>query len=326
MNPRLPSLGLITALWSAASCSVNGHGEAPRQDELAGGGVYVAYNLGCEEGCKRVRRGDRIVAVDGVRVASREEFESRLSSGGNTLDVVPRRGGDPNRVRVQGKPRDLPAGLDDPPPILTVGAEALGQTPAWARKLMFSHAMPPFAAVHMEGGFIDGAQLYGQRSIVFVWPYPESFAHDARAPRPDFVAAYQAFQSAAANLEREGTRLVFVMDAGGSDSGVRQTLDQIGLRDPEDQPLPPLEIYRTVVPELMGFPRNADRAQLATGASPARRVGVQRSASNLFQYVREFPVLIVLDDGGIVRWHSEGFRVKGPAPTVEAAVAFSRSI
>jgi hypothetical protein len=47
----------------------------PRAPEgLADGGVYVAYNRGCELGCDRLRRGDRILAVDGLAVASGAEF------------------------------------------------------------------------------------------------------------------------------------------------------------------------------------------------------------------------------------------------------------
>jgi len=53
------------------------------------------------------RRGDRIVGVDGVRVATQEEFYERLwrRKAGDTIKVAVRRGGDERVIPVRSMDR-----------------------------------------------------------------------------------------------------------------------------------------------------------------------------------------------------------------------------
>ena len=99
----------------------------PSSTELAGGGVWVAYNLGCTAGCDKIRRGDRILAIDGVAVTNGAEFDAANLARGTAVDVRVAKYDGSGKVDVQvvASPHtDMPP-LKAVPPLLTVGAAAL---------------------------------------------------------------------------------------------------------------------------------------------------------------------------------------------------------
>jgi hypothetical protein len=55
----------------------------------------------------------------------------------------------------------------------------------------------------------------------------------------------------------------------------------------------------------------------ATEYNAARELGLE-GASTYIQYLRASPAIVLLDEGGIVRWHSEGIQ---PAPAGDATYA-----
>jgi hypothetical protein len=166
----LLELSLVSIIFG---CHVGSVAPPPKAD-LERGGVYVAYNLGCEDGCKDLARGDVILAVDGQPVETRADLMGAHLTDQHPVVLEVLRPGEssPRHVEIQAKPRqDFPP-LEDVPPFWTVSAEALDRAADWARAPMFSHALPAFSFVHVDGGWINGRSVYGHESIIVVWPCP----------------------------------------------------------------------------------------------------------------------------------------------------------
>ncbi len=60
---------LLSVLLGACGPELDPARPPPAHGDLAPGGVWVAYNLGCEVGCDQIERGNRILAIDGPSVA-----------------------------------------------------------------------------------------------------------------------------------------------------------------------------------------------------------------------------------------------------------------
>jgi hypothetical protein len=82
MTRKLVALAM---LLGACGANPNPPVPPPSSAELAGGGVWVAYNLGCDTGCDKIRRGDRIVAVDGRPVTNGAEFDAANLTRGHPV-------------------------------------------------------------------------------------------------------------------------------------------------------------------------------------------------------------------------------------------------
>ena len=316
------SLGFMLAAVSA--CHV-GRVAVPPSSELEHGGVFVAYNLGCERGCRDVARGDVILAVDGQVVETRDDLlASGLTDDRDVrLDVLRHGESTPRQVTIRARPgHDLPP-LENTPPFWTVSASALDRAPDWARAMMFSHALPALELIDVDGGWINGRDLYGRKTIIVVWPDLPMFRRQYRNFRDQMSTFYRVLQKAQPDLAANGVGIVFAVCGGSNDTTVRQELQAMGEHDAAGNPYPPLPTYRC--PGLQASwwaPTAGGGLQADAASSPARHLGLENSAQDFFEYVRGFPVVVVVDEGGIVRWHTNGY-IEGPQNTILGAVTFA---
>ena len=89
MKRFLVNLGLLSTL-ALGGCTKTGGGNTkpPTSRDLKGGGVYVVYNHGCDQGCDQIKKGDLIQSVDGVAVTTAAEIDKANITDGNTHKLV----------------------------------------------------------------------------------------------------------------------------------------------------------------------------------------------------------------------------------------------
>jgi hypothetical protein len=313
----------VLALLAGVGCRVD-RVAPPESSDLEGGGVYVAYNLGCVEGCRDVARGDRIVAVDGRSVDTRRQLLETPLTEDRPVEVDIVRPGETTRrtVTIRARPGQKFEPLQDTPPFWTVSAAALDRAPQWARSPMFSHALPAFGFVHVNGGWVTGRDLYGRRTMIVVWPDLPMFEKQYWNFRDAMATFYGVLQRAQHDLQMHGVHIVLAICGGANDTTVRRELETMGQVDEAGEPLPPLPVYRCPSMQSGGWAPTAGSQVQAFGNSPARHLGLEHSGQSFFHYVRGFPALVVVDEGGIVRWHSSGYH-DGPQNTILGAVLFA---
>lgn len=313
---------LWLSLCSMWGCRVESAALPPSTD-LQRGGLYVAYNPGCENGCSDLARGDVIRSVDGRPVETRADLMSALLIARPPVVLEILRPGEtsPHMVEIEAKPNEDYPPLEHLPPFWTVGAEALDRADEWARSPMFSHALPGFFLVHVDGDWINGRSLYGRKSIIVVWPDLPLHKRQYREFRDEMSVFYRVLQKAQSDLATAHVEIVFVVCGGSNDTTVHAELLEMGEVDDAGNPMPPLPLYRCPGDGGPWSPRVGPGLR-AFDAPPSGRVGLENSARSFFDYVRRFPVVVVVDEGGIVRWHSGGYH-EGPHDTILGAVMFA---
>ena len=329
---RLTVLIAALCMWGCSSAK-NPPVAPPSSAELAGGGVWVAYNLGCKVGCDQISRGDRIVAVDGRAVNSGPELDAADLTRGTpvSLQVARHGGGAPVAVQLVATPRtDMPP-LPSAPPFWTVGAQALDRAPAWARLRLFGHAIPALRLYRGEEprGFINGRELNGRGAVIMVWELPWLLAETrafwkelpgfyARLQRHDLalqaagVDAYFVFPSVEESRFRRPEADPQVVNAGVGTNTLRFAINK-ETRDHIRSEIPP------------GTTRLIPLFLLESAADDPNNLGLEHPASDIREWLFDriyAPVILVIDHRGIVRWHSRDFPI-GPEETVEAAVQFA---
>jgi hypothetical protein len=285
------------AIWAAMAaslvlgCDTSKDGfNIPGKKDLSPGGVYVAYNLGCELGCDQVQKGDLIQKVDGAAVDSADDLKNLTDGNEHQLDLLATATKSPKTVKVKATPKENMPPLKDVPPFWLVGAEKLNTAPDWARRRMFGHASPMVMLVSADGGILDGRQLYGKKRFMVYWDWGDRVEQAAAV---DFM---QVLQKARADLEAKNIEIMWVhvrfptgRQAAMNDSDLRawvaKNSTEIG-----GQKAPPLPIYR--------FPNE-------TEFNEARQLGME-NAFTVFENLGQSPTILLLDERGIVRWHSEG--------------------
>ena len=274
-----------------------------RQGPHAQGSVLVAYDLGCERGCDRIERGDRLVAIDRRRVRTPQAVDAASLTDGkpHRLEVWKR---DANRreiVTIVARPHQL-APLRDVGPFWTVSAAALDAAPDWARRRMFAHASPRVQLITIDGDVIDGRQLYGRRRLLVYWDWGD------RVEEAHAVVFMQVLQKAQADLAAKAIDILFVhasfpgtrkqpMNAGE----LRRWSKRWGLTV-EGRPLPAIPLHR--------FPDETER-------DAARELGMEHDFT-VRENLGQSPALVLIDERGIVRWHSEGIQEPPPDAAVRA--------
>lgn len=303
MKRILFSMGLLSTLALGACDSTNTSKgfNIPGVDDLKGGGVYVAYNHGCDKGCDQIEKGDLIKKVDGKEVATGDDFDKADVTNGepHSLEVIGK-DGTPKTVEIVAKPKtDMPP-LENVPPFWTSGAARLNQAPEWARRRMFGHASPSVMLVNVEGGILDGRQLFGKKRFVVYWDRGD------REEQAAAVSFLQVLQKAQADLNGKDVEVMFVQvqfptgrQVAMNDSDLREFQKKWSVES-GGQRLPPLDMYR--------FPNKTEFNQ-------ARELGME-NAYTVFENLGEAPVIMLLDERGIVRWHSEGLQEPGAGAEV----------
>ncbi|MEM7159903.1 MAG: hypothetical protein AAF799_44090 [Myxococcota bacterium] len=316
MKRFLFSMGLLSTL-ALGACEPNGNSgfNIPTVKELEPGGVYVSYVHGCDKGCDQVEKGDLIKKIDGKDVATGEDFDKVDIMDGkpHSLDIVSKDGAS-KKVELVAQPKtDMPP-LENVPPMWTSGAARLNQTPEWARRRMFGHASPSVMLVSVDGGILDGRQLYGKKRLVVYWDRGD------REEQAAAVSFLQVLQKAQADLAAKGVEVMYVQvrfptgrQVEMNDSDLRAFQEKWSVKS-GGKSMPKLPMYR--------FPNK-------TEFNPARELGME-NAYTVFENLGEAPAILLLDERGIVRWHSEGLQQPGsggvsdPAQyTIIEAVKFS---
>jgi hypothetical protein len=284
-------------------------------------GVYITYVQPQDcSGCDKLNRGDLIQSVDGTAVTTTEELLATNITDGKPhkitfLDQSSKYAS--TEVEITATPNNSMAPVKDAPPFWTVGAQELDKAPDWARRRLFGHASPQLLLVNSDGGFVNGRDLYG-RKILMVF-----FDWAAASDRQNGALAMQVLQKAQADLKAKGVEIVFAQIkhpqerdiAPMNDTDLRAFFQENQVGEREGGPLPPPPLYR--------MPNK-------TEDNPTRVLGLE-GAFTYLEAVGEAPNIFILDEHGIIRWHSAGAipDPSGEIPvdmvhTMNAAVLFAR--
>lgn len=297
----------LVLLLAASGCGTNLNPPVPPPDSAdLEGGVWVAYNYGCD-GCEAIRRGDRILAIDGAPVSSGVEVDAIDLADGRTHTITGVRhgGGEPFAASIVAAPNPNYPPLEGVQPLRVVGAEALDRAPEWARGPMFGHAIPALRLYREEAprGYVNGRQLLGRALVLVIWVYTGTYTEKQyyRELAPRLYARYQAQVSA---LKAAEVDPIFVVPHNTSP----HTRSEL----------------RALAPVSDGY---IPVYNLASDPDGAHTVGLQGSASDLLEGLFNAggitdPVIVIFDARGIVRWHSREFPL-GPEASLDAAIEFA---
>jgi hypothetical protein len=323
MKSLIPAVSLISllALASVSACDskteTNAPGAEVSSEQLKAGGVYIAYMNGCEKGCDQLAKGDLILEVDGKPVTSAKDMRtSRLATGAPIkLKVLKSGGGEPKEIEIVAQPKELPP-LKDVPPFWSVGAADLDKAPQWARRNLFGHASPMTMLVSAEGGITDGRQLHGKKRLILFWDWA---TRDEQAQAANMM---QLLQLAQDDLKAAGVEVMFTQIKFPTNADRQLPMNDTALRDFQTK----YGVAGKATLPMYRFPN-------ATEYNASRELGLEGSTTYI-QYLRQPPAIILLDEGGIVRWHSEGiqtatdpdYRDKDDQFTIMQAISFARKM
>ncbi len=290
----------FASLFAIGSCGGGKNPfKIPKAKDLEPGGVFISYNLGCEKGCEQIGKGDLLQKIDGKTVKTGADFDAANITDGkpHKLDLVTWESKAPKSVEITATPKSNMPPLENVPPFWTVGAEELNAAPDWARRRMFGHASPMTQVVSVNGGILDGRQLYGKKRLMVYWDWGD------RQEEGYAVAFMQVLQKAQVDLQAKGVEVMFihVMFPTGrkqpmNDTDLRAWADKWAVKD-GGQKLPMIPFYRR--PNKVEF-------------NAAREVGME-NAYTVMENLGQSPAILLMDERGIVRWHSEGLVDPVPA-------------
>ncbi|MCA9694387.1 MAG: PDZ domain-containing protein [Myxococcales bacterium] len=300
----LAAATLLIAGGGALGCDGGGGSVAVPSANLAKGGVYVAYNhkfKECSAGCDQLQKGDLILEANGSPVSTRADLRASVLLTGQPVKLKVFRPSNQQTLDVtftSTPSAGLPP-IPDAPPLFLVGAANLDKAPDWARRNLFGHASPSIMLSNANGGILDGRQLFGSKHMLVFWDW------GTREEQAQAVEILKVLQLAQGDLKAANVNLLFThitfpsnnRQAAMNDGQLRDFQAQNG-----DASKPPLPLFR--------FPN-------ATEYNAAREIGLE-GATPYIQYLRSPPAIVLLDEGGIVRWHSEGIQplpAGSPIPT-----------
>lgn len=280
--------------------------------EFAVDGVYVCYvraDIDCPS-CAEFNRGDIIQAVDGIAVVHPDQFEASLADGrSHTVTSWARETRTERTTQLQLSSSESP--------FRTASTHDLDQTPRWARRSLFTHASPRLQLIDLDGRSLSGEDLLGTRHLLVMFDWATA-ADEATA-----TVMLRVMQKAAIDLEAIGVDLLLAHVPPPSSTGhppmsaadLHRFFIDAQLPESEGGPLPP--------PRLLRLPNPVE-------AHPTRALGLEGE----FTYrdaLRAPPNIVVLDERGIIRWHSAGLESDptGALPpaqyTIISAVTFALS-
>ncbi len=308
-------LVLVSILLGLGACAgqLNRSVPTPKPGELATRpGVWVAYNLGCEQGCDQIRRGDIITAIDGEPVTSGAQIDAADLARGTPvrLELQSRKHGKLD-ITLRATPNQFMRPIPHAPPLWTVGTEALDRAPAWARLKAFGHATPALRFYRLDDprGFRNGRDIYGRHTLIVLWT-PDNYRIEDRlrnnALLPQIYARLQAHE---AELRAAGVDVMFMINRRANPRVRRYIRSQIGI-----------DAYGWAPNMIPIFANESDTGNPNT-------LGLQHQAADinelLFRDGRFGPILLIIDARGIVRWHSRGWHKEDPFASIESVVDFA---
>lgn len=276
-------VGLLRTLWLVAIVLVGSSCSdivCPPRRELSPGGLYVAHvdPHGCD-GCEQLERGDLIQSVDGEPAEG--ELAGLTDGSSHELGVWKHRSDTHATVTIT---------RTAPTEVRTIDAGLLRQSPKWARRRMFGRAIPELLLIGEGGRPLTGLDLLGQKHVVVLFDWA------AASDRQNAALCMQVLQKAQADLLAAGIRIVFAQVQHPTD---RKSVpmneaelqaffvaNQIG--PAEGGPLPPPPLYR--------MPNRTERGTKPAGIEPI----------DYAEYLGEAPNILLIDERGIIRWHSAG--------------------
>jgi hypothetical protein len=254
--------------------------------------VYVVHvDRNACEGCDQLARGDLIQAVDGKSVSIAADLDSLTDEVPHQLEVWDASAGSAVTVTITAKPnRSMPPLVA--PAFWSVGAAELDRAPSWARRRLFGHASPQLLLVNVDGGFVTGRDLHGKAHLMVMFDWA------AASDRQNGALTLQVLQKAQADLAAKGVDVIFAQVkhpqerdiAPMNDTDLRAFFSENQLDASEGGPLPPPPLYRM-----------ANK----TEDNPTRVLGLEGSFT-YYEAIGEAPNIFILDERGIIRWHSAG--------------------
>jgi hypothetical protein len=189
---------------------------------------------------------------------------------------------------------------------LNGGADAL---PAWARRRMFGHASPMVMLVNVDGGILDGRQLYGKKRLIIYWDW------GTRTEQAEATTFMKVLQKAQGDLKAKGVEVMFIhlqfpsnqRQAAMNDSDLRSWMESGAEKAADGTKLPMLPAYR--------FPNR-------TEFNEARQLGME-NAYTVIENLGSSPTIVMMDERGIVRWHSEQIQVPPSGAEVSDPVQYT---
>lgn len=303
---RASRVATLALALGACGPELNPARPPPSRDDL-GGGVWVAYNLGCKQGCDEIKRGDRILAIDDRPIESGAEVDAiGLTRGApQKLSVAKYRTGELREVTIVAEPNEALPPIQAAPPLFTVGAAALDRAPEWARRKLFGHAIPAIRLRRADEpkGFLNGRELYGRGAVIVIWESPGMIEERKRA-NALIPGVYAHLQQYADELAEVGVDAYFVFDNIKPEPVIREFARSVA--DPGPRGFIPIWA-------LWSSPRDPNT------------LGVEGPAADIRESILDgwaAPAVIVLDRRGIVRFHTVGFPV-GPNDTMAIAIDFA---
>lgn len=291
MNKLALAASLLIAVGLTACDPGKGSGfNIPKNRDLKAGGVYVSYNLGCDQGCDQIKKGDLIQKVDGKAVTKADDVGNLADGAVHKLELLSNGTGEAKSVDLKATPKTNLEPIKDAPPLWLVGAAELNGAPDWARRRMFGHASPSVMLVSSDGGILDGRQLYGKKRMMVYWDWGD---REEEAAAVDFM---QVLQKAQADLAAKNVEIMFVhvrfptgRKAAMNDSDLRAWQKKWTVKEGKTA-LPEVPMYR--------FPNE-------TEFNAARELGMEGSFT-VFENLGQSAAIVILNEDGIVMWHSEG--------------------
>lgn len=285
---------LALAATAPLACDGGGGGTAftipPKA--LDPGGVYVAYSNGCAEGCDQLGRADLIQEIDGKPVATGADFDAANLTDGQPHQLkVLKPSGETIEVTIVAEPNTSLAPIMDAPPLWTTGAAALNKAPKWARRRLFGHASPQIQMVNSDGGFVTGRDFYGKKQFIVYFDW------STRTDQANAATFMKVLQKAQADLNSKGIDVVFAqLQFPGrqrppmNDSDIRGFANDADVSKDGEGTFPQVPLYR--------FPNS-------TEYNAAKALGME-GAYTVREALGQAPAIVLQDERGIVRWHSEG--------------------
>jgi hypothetical protein len=289
---------LSLPLFGVTACDGGGGGFTVPPKVLEPGGAYVTYVQSTDcEGCSALNRGDLIQSIDGKPVKSAGDVKAANIIDGNPHEIAFKRyskdGFVEQKITITAKPNSSLAPLTDAPPFWTVDATLLNKAPeGWARRRLFGHASPQLLLVNIDGGLINGRDLYGKKRMMvfFDWASQDDQRNGA--------IALKVLQLAGEQLKAANVEVMLVQIAHPSerpkppmnDTDLRAFFTSSQVTESEGGPLPPPPMYR--------YPNR-------TEDNPAQTLGLE-GAFNYLENIGEAPNVFILDEYGVIRWHSAG--------------------
>lgn len=298
MKKLLLAALLSLPLLTATACDSTGGGFTVPPKALAPGGAFVTYVQSTDcDGCGVLKRGDLIQAIDGKPIKSAGDVKAANIIDGQPHEVTFKRYSKgefvEQKITITAKPSTSVPPLTDVPPFWTVDAAKLDKAPeGWARRRLFGHASPQLLIVNIDGGLVNGRDLYGKKRLMVFFDWASQ--DDQR----NAAIALKVLQLAKAQLDAAGVEIMLVqiqhqserMRPPMNDTDLRAFFTNNQVSEGEGGPLPPPPMYR--------YPNR-------TEDSPANTLGLE-GAFNYLENLGEAPNIFVLDEFGVIRWHSAG--------------------